>query len=276
MFFAVLNRSSSLPLALAALCCFSFTDKHIDWRDKLLALIKRQRVILFLPLAAGVIAFVGVRLNANVSGFYGEEFHGGNSFSLLFFNLSRIYEISLLAYVQNIGMAYGPLIVFLIWQWRLIIEFLSQRWDWWLIIIIFLVYGTFATTHRFLIFITPIYLVLLGIVCERKMAVLKDKKILLLIIILAQAVSQRLFWQIPADIPNEPQLIPPDAPVALPVLFTPFSDNFIWYDIFPEYNRGMYGFIVTFQYIIFIAISLFFLTDFFGLKKAWQKNKRNR
>lgn len=277
MFLAVLNRSSFLPLALAAPLCFSFTSEHTGWRDKLFALIKHRQAILFLPLVTGIIAFVGVRFNAEVSGLWGEEFFGGSPFSTLFYNLYRMYRLSLLAWVQSIGTAYGPIVVLLIWQWRLVVEFLSQRWDWCLVITVFLTYGSFATSQRFLCFMIPIYLVLLGIICKQKMPILKNKKGLLFIIILAQTVSQRLFWSSPVDIPSLPKFLPPlDGLGVLPLLFTPFNSDFIWYDIIPENNRNLYGPIVAFQYIIFIAISLLFLTNFFGLKEAWLKNKNRQ
>ncbi len=260
VFISVLTRSSSLPFALLLFFAISFSPSATTVRDKLWEKIAHVRPLLFVPFIAGLVAYFYVRQQAVVTGHYGAEFYNNHPYSLLLYNFNRLYTLPLMHYLQYIYTVWGPLFVLLLWQYRFVFNFLSNHWHITIFIVIPMIYATFAGDRQ-LIMTFPAYLILLGIVIQDKSDILKEKKWLCVVLIIAQLIAQRVFWTMPIDIPDEPQFTSPDTPIAFPHLFTPFTSDFHFYDMLAPENRGFYGHIVVAQHLLFSFFALIFLSD---------------
>ncbi len=263
-FCATLNRSSFLIISALIPLCLPFPKHATTFSAKIRSLFEMRsfflRLRLLLPMAMALLAYLLVRQDTIVTGYYGEEKSALNQGSTLLYFIYAVYEQPFFWLLEEFFIAYGPLVVVLLWKREVIAKHLSENWHWLLLLLLYLLYAALSSAIRQFLTVMPLYIILIALAMQAGLPILKKHKIILSVLVAAQMISQRIFWTTPHQMPNEPQLIPADAPISTPILFTPFSSDFMFYDIVPYFNRGgFYGPIVIAEYIIFTAIILYLL-----------------
>lgn len=169
--------------------------------------VKRPPIAFLIPLAFGALGFLVARVIASQT----------NAYSFLYASLDWAYKKQLLAYLHAWFIAYGPVIALLVYNWRRVFAFLSANQYLCIYLLAFAVLAWIggAETERYLFWAMPVVYLLVGISMEEHGALLRSIP-LAAVLIVSQAISQRLFWTIP-NYPNEFPVTP------IPVLTIPSS-----------------------------------------------------
>lgn len=259
VFISVFTRSSLILFALMLPLCTAFSPQAATMKDKLVEKTKQLHPLLLLPLMAGIVTFVAIRLNTEASWVFAENTLGKSIYGPLLIYFNHVYSVSLAQQLHELYTYWGPLLVLLLWRLRTVARFLGDHWHILLCLAINAAYATFAD-GRFFAYAYPVFLLLLGIVIQDNTARLHRRKGILAVLILAQLITLRVFWTMPADYPINAFL--DEGPMDALVLFTPFTSDFNYWDIHPFINRHFYGQIVATQHLILSLLALFFLADF--------------
>lgn len=277
-YISVWVRSSSLPYTLLLLLAISFTSGS-TMHEKIWEKIRqiRQYWFLLLPCAGGALAYIYVRQNIIIDGYYGGgTVAPGNPYGYILYNFHKIYKLSMMSFIQGWYTAWGPMLVLLIWQYKLVARFLSDNWHILMFILLPVLYALFANISRFGIFAFPAYLIILGIVIQDKAEFFKQRKALFIILALAQMISSRVFWSWPVELADYAESVPASTEVVMPILFTPFTSEFNFYDTEPITNRGFYGAAVAGQHLLFSLFILIFLTGIYKRPVIKRANRPSR
>ena len=141
-----------------------------------------------LALAAGIAAFMAARINTNPAGGYrfldAVALHLANK------------PVESLALVWFI--AFGPLLAVVLFDWRATLAFLSRRLDLALMPLAFVVLSYIGghDTERYLFWAMPVVYLLIAQSLERHRALVSAPLVAGLLIV-SQALSQRVFWPVP-------------------------------------------------------------------------------
>jgi hypothetical protein len=147
--------------------------------------------VLLLPLAAGAVAFGITHAVAQSTG----SSHYSYAHAAAFWALQK----PLLGYVLAWFITFGPVLGLVVFDWRNAARFLSDRGFFlgYVIGVAVLAWIGGATTERFLLWATPVVLVMLGRSLERHGRALGSSIAFVAVLIVAQALASRLFWVVP-------------------------------------------------------------------------------
>ena len=242
----VMVRESALIAGVAALFCGNPTAAFLvaPVGKKLRAFWRVVSPRLWLPLAAGLFVFLllgddggsGYFVQQAASVFMGK---GVGVFVLAFFY------------------AFGPVLAVALFYWRDVLDFLSAHERFavvFLITIIFCLIGG-DDNERILYWAFPIFLLSLGVAVEKNLVVFLRQPVFVLFLLVSQLIAQRVFWLIPA--------YPSESPRLLPVLFTAWSSDFMFFDLYAHWSIERGGLAVQFvsllQYVAFSVLIMMYL-----------------
>ncbi len=236
----VLVREAALLLGLALL--FAGNPITVDSRSALGFRIARwPRWSFFLPFVFGIAALLLVRSMVLQT----------NPYSFVQTAMRFAYEKPALTYVHAWFIAFGPVLVLAIYNWRRGLALLSSHQ----FLFAFLA-GTGAAawvggtdTERFLYWTMPVIYVLVGRAIEDHREALRSWA-LLVVLGLSQAISQRLFWAIP-DLPS-PKIH------EFPVL-TPMSSEVAYKDLLSFHGARWVEAISLAEYLVLALVLLVWL-----------------
>lgn len=161
------------------------------------------------------------------------------------------YNKPLLTYVHAWFIAFGPILIIIVYHWREALAFLGKH-QFQLILLIaiaLLAYIGGSDTERFLFWSLPVIYVLIGKALENNTSLLKSSP-LLIVIGLSQCISQRLFWTLP-DFPNT-------FPHSLPI-FTSIGSKVPYLDLWSYHGNRLVQFISLSQYFLLGLVLLVWL-----------------
>ena len=251
VFFGVAFRETLFLLAVM----MPFADNPIVFNgflDNLVTfqfanVVRMPRRVYWLPILLGLLSFVLVRLVA----------HPSTSYSFVRSALGTFYCKPWWTCILGVFAAYGPILVLLIYNWRRSWAFLASNQP----LLVFmaasgvLAYVGGSDTERYCYWAMPVTYVLIGKAIEDNRILLQSKA-LLLVICLTQAISQRLFWTLPAD--------PYKYPSPLPILTIP-SSRFHYFDLYSAYSLpGEFSRVIMAisfaQYVLLAVLILWWLS----------------
>lgn len=196
-------------------------------------ILQPPRLVYFLPVVAGVCSiYLTHKMVQTVPSYYG------------FLSTAWVFlwEKPWFAFLLGAFIAFGPVLILALFNWRGTWRFLAANqalsvialgcWT--------LAYVAGNDTERYWSWSLPVVYVLIGLAIEENRLLLMRSKGLLLVLALAQAVSQRFFWTIP-DYPNNfvnpfPVLTLPSSNVQYLDLFSIHGSRFVEFVAFVEYS----------------------------------------
>ena len=256
---AVLTRPSTLVWSLAVFFCVVPGTKGSWWKRHVITRLRHQRLAFFLPFLVALAGFFFVRHTVVVTGYFGEEQQYG---SLWAFYLASAQQIiaNWPIFLYGVFLAFGPAVIIVLWQWRAVWALLQTQRHWVFILGFQIGVAFMVEPQRMLLYAFPIYAVLLAVAIQHAGDALYRKKLLCTLLVIAQCISQRLFWTLPHQIDYPvPEMVPPDYPLQLPHLFTPFTNDFLLYDIMLPYAREQFVHASLLSYVLFSAVMLIWL-----------------
>ena len=268
---AVLMRPShTLLWSLAVPFCVAPGNTGSWWeRHVIIRLLYCRRLVFFLPFLVALAGYLWTRHDINVTGYYGQ----GQQESMLSFYLAAIVRnmhIKKLLYATFLS--FGPALIIVLWQWRAIYDLLQRHWHWLFLLVFQVSFGILVgDMQRMMIYAFPIYALLLAWAVQQRWEALSVKPLLITILLVAQLISQRVFWALPSHVPfAHPDMTPADYPLQLPLLFTPFSSDILIYDlVIVNYTREPLINTALTQYVLFSIIMMIYLL--FCVKQRKQK-----
>lgn len=251
VFFGVAFRETLFLLAVMML----FADNPIVFNgflDNLVTfrfanVVRMPRRVYWLPILLGLLSLVLARLVA----------HPSTSYSFVRSALGFPFHVPWFVYIHAAFNAYGPILVLLIYNWRRSWAFLASNQP----LLVFMAgtcmfaYGAGSDAERYLYWAMPVTYLLIGKAIEDNRILLQSKAFLL-VLCLTQAVSQRLFWTLPAD--------PYKYPSPLPILTIP-SSRFQYFDLYSAYSLpGEFSRVIMAisfaQYVLLAVLMLWWLS----------------
>ena len=169
--------------------------------------------VLFVPLLVGMVTLAGIHTLITQS----------NSFSFPVEAVKWAYDKPLLTFIHAWLVAFGPILVILIFGWKTAWAFLQEHQSQLAFVmgVSFLAWIGGNDTERYLYMAMPVIFVLLGRVMESSLPVLASVRFMVVLGI-GQLISQRILWTTP-DYPS------PFAHTM--VLFTPLGSNVPYLDL---------------------------------------------
>lgn len=164
--------------------------------------------------------------------------------------LGQAYERSFLGYIQAWFNVYGPLFFLCLYFWRQLANFLweHQYFLVYLLITAILAFIGGGDVERFLFAASPVVLVLIGLVIQKNKTVLKWLPLAILLII-TQAIAERVFWTLP-DYPND---------LFSPIPFLTAMTSQFWYrDLYITFGRHYFLVTALFEYFL-LGILIFWM-----------------
>jgi len=198
-------------------------------------------ILPFLPLLCGIVGLVTAHLIAS----------SNNSYSFLVSAYSWSYNKPLLCYVHSWFIAFGPIIAISLFDFRNCWSFLKQEQP----LLVFLCSCTLlawiggSDTERILYWSMPVVYILLARSIQNTTPLLKSR-FLILTLIVAQGISQRVFLPIP-DYPNEFQNMVP--------ILTPIGSDFPALDLFAFHGRRIVEAVSLLQYSLCVGFFIWWL-----------------
>lgn len=194
--------------------------------------IKSVPLTYFLPLGLGILGILIVFLTASQN----------NSYSYIKTAVGWAYGKPLLTYLHAWFIAFGPIIVISIYNWRSVIRFLARNQFMLVYLLVFSVLAWIggSDTERILFWGMPIVYLLIGKSIEDNAVILKSTP-LLIILFVSQLFSERVLWTIP-DYPNT-------FPTPLPIL-TILSNSFQYFDLYSFHGSLNIQVVSFFEYLL--------------------------
>ena len=213
---------------------------RLDFRK----VLKLPRPIYFLPALLGLCSFILIHKNIHPI---------PSTYSFVGAIWDSLWKKPWFTILHGAFIAFGPILVVALFNWKRAWKFLTTHQS--LLVIASgcytLAYIGGSDTERFWYWSMPITYVLIGQAIQDQWHALQSKGLLCLLII-TQAISQRLFWTAP-DFPN-------DIPTPLPILTLP-SSHFQYLDLFSDHARRPIEFVSFIEYLLVTAIILWWLAS---------------
>ncbi|MBM4310890.1 MAG: hypothetical protein FJ119_08090 [Deltaproteobacteria bacterium] len=167
------------------------------------------------------------------------------TFSFIKTTLYNIKTQSLPTYVLACFITYGPVVVFLIYNWRCSLGFLMKNQFMFVYIVMIAVLAWIGGSdiERFLLWGFPVVYLLIGKSVEENPVLLSPAPFAVFLI--AQGLAMRIFWIIP-DYPN-------DFPSSFPILTVP-SSACQYFDLYSSYRS--IPMIIFAQYLVLMVVLL--------------------
>ena len=255
----VTARESALVAGVAALFCGNPTAAFFAAPPgkKLRAFGRAAPARLWLPLAAGVFVFLLAR------GDGGSDYFIKQAASVF---MSKGAGIFILGWFY----AFGPILAIALFYWRDVRNFLlahERLAAVFLITIAFCLIGG-DDNERILHWASPVFLLALGVAVEKNIAVFLRAPVFISLMLASQLIAQRVFWLTPT--------YPSEYPRVLPLLFTPWSSEFPFFDLYAHWGVTQYGGFATHaitlaQYLAFTVAICFWLR--FASTREWKNTK---
>jgi hypothetical protein len=230
-FVGVMIREIAILVSIALL--FSMNPIRRD-HDSVFSVrtVSRIPLMFFLPLLFGFLSIAGVHVIATQT----------NDYSFIKAAIQCAYDKPLLTYVHAWFIAYGPVIIIVVYHWRQALAFLinHQFQLVYLIAVALLGWIGGVDTERFLYWSMPVIYIIIGKVLESNTSLLKSP-FFVIVLGLSQCISQRLIWAIP-DFPNT-------FSHSLPIL-TPIGSKIPYLDLWSYHGAFVVQFISLSQYLL--------------------------
>jgi hypothetical protein len=246
VFFGVAFREVAFLLAIAMLFAqnpiiFSGLSSEVTV-SRFKDLVRMPPVFCWLPVLSGLAGFVWLHQMA----------HQVNDYSFLREALKWAYEKSWLSYLHSLFIAYGPVIVLVIFNWRRSLAFLVSHQA----LLVFmagfcvLAYLGGSDTERFWFWTMPVTYVLIGKAIEENRLLLQSKALIVLLFA-TQAIAQRVFWTCP-DYPNGFR-------TPLPILTVP-GNRFQLLDLFSCHGKRSIEAVSLAEYAFLAVVIIWWLS----------------
>jgi hypothetical protein len=208
---------------------------------KLSQVFKRPALIYYAPLAFGVLGLFATHMIASQT----------NEFSFLKTAVMWAYLKPLLTYLHGWLIAYGPLLIIPIYNWRRTTSFLVNNQYMLMFLIGLATLGWIGgtDTERILFWAMPVVYLLIGKSIEDNAPLLKSPP-LVIVLVISQLVSERIFWTVP-DYPRE-------FSTPIPVL-TLLSSKFQHLDLYSFHASRITQVISFSQYLALSVVLLLWL-----------------
>lgn len=213
-----------------------FIDKDKFYR----ICIKKIDFTRIIPLLSGLIALIVLQLIATKT----------NDYNYISTAMKWAYKKSLIMYVHSWFIAFGPIIVILIYDWKLVKGYLAENQHLMIFMVLYVLLSFIGgtDTERLIYWSMPVTFLLIG-KCIEKNPDLYKYPFFWGIIAAVTAISQRYFWILP-DFPNNYPSVKP--------LFTPMTNKFQLLDLWTMHGESWINGISSAEYF-FIAIILIYL-----------------
>jgi len=202
---------------------------------------KRPPLIFFIPLLLGIIGIATVHLIASQT----------NDYSYMTEAARWAYNKPLLTYVLAWFIAFGPITIVLVYDWRRALTFLGdhqfQLLD--LILIAVLAWIGGGDTEKFVYWSMPVIYLLIGRALENNASLLRSP-LFIAVLGLSQCISQRLIWTTP-DYPGV-------SSHSLPIL-TPVGSNVPFLDLWSIWGSRLVEGVSLLQYLFLGLLLLVWL-----------------
>jgi hypothetical protein len=177
-----------------------------------------------------------------------------NNYSFLLRAIWFLYKKPALTYIYAWFIAYGPIIVILVYKWEMVIDFLKSHQFHGIYLITISVLGWIGgtDTERILYWSMPIVYLLFAIILQNGniLALLTKHYIFTAFLIISQSISQRLFWIIP-----DPNL---STPSSIPIISS-LGNHGMYQDLWSSGAKLKISFIFTCQYLILSVVMVLWL-----------------
>ena len=204
-------------------------------------LVKRIPLILFVPLALGLLGLLIVSRAASQT----------NSYSFLKTAVEMAYAKPGLTYLHAWFIAFGPIVIIVMYHWRDAIRILANNQSLLIYLIGFSVLGWIggSDTERILFWSAPVVYMLIGKVLEDHPASMGSRP-LQIVLCVSHLISARVFWTIP-DYPSV-------AKSPLPILTIPSSQG-QYYDLYSYFASPRIQVISLVEYLALGVVLLWWL-----------------
>ena len=206
-------------------------------------IVRRPKALHCLPFIAGLGGLVFIHLTIH-------KVDDGYSFVKTVFEW--VYDKPWLTYVHGMFIVFGPAIALVIFNWRKSWSFLATHQPFLAFIgaSLVLAYIGGNDTERYFYMMVPMIYILIGKAIADLWPVLQSK-LLLLVLVLGQMASSRLFWIIP-NYPN-------DYRTPLPVL-SPLTNHCQYLDLFSFYGRRVVEAVSLAEYLLLTVVLIWWLS----------------
>jgi len=203
--------------------------------------IKSIPLIFFLPLGLGILGILIIFLTASQT----------NSYSFIHMAVYWAYGKPLLTYLHAWFIAFGPIIVIPIYNWRRMVRFMARNQFMLVYLLVFAVLGWIGgtDTDRILFWAMPVVYILIGQSIEDNAVLLKSLP-LLIILCVGQLISERVIWTTP-DYPGK-------FPSPLPILTIP-SNRCQYLDLLSFHGSRKIHVVSFFEYLSLGMLLLWWL-----------------
>jgi len=203
-------------------------------------MIRRVPAAFFLPLAFGLLSWLALLYLVTST----------SNYSFIKRAFSWGYNQSLALYVHSWFVAYGPIVVLLLYNWRRTGSFL---WTNQFMLVYLIGISVFAwiggtDTVKFLFWAMPVVYLLVGRAIEDNRELLTLP--LIAVLVLSQLISERVLWPVP-DYPNEYS--------GHLILFTLIGSKIQYLDLSPSHGSRGIQIVSFFQYLAFSTLILAWL-----------------
>lgn len=219
-------------------------------------LLKQIRLAYWIPAMLGIVALV--ISHRVVVQLYDYSFVGAG--------LNWLFAKRPWAYFEGWFLAFGPILVLPIFDWRNVRAFLAVNPDLAIVLVGFALVGWVggSDTERLLYWSFPIVYVLIGRAIEDTIAGIASKAFVL-VLTAAQLMAQRIFWLVPDHPNNYVSLLP---------ILTPPSSTVPYLDLFSEFSTPTVQLVSIVEYLVLGVALLYWLGR--QRQAAVAKNHKNR
>lgn len=198
-------------------------------------IVRFPRLIFWVPFIVGVIGFACVR----------QAVHQENAYKFGLIAVKWLYDKPWPTYFHGALIAFGPVLALLVYDGRQAWAFLKANQP--LLVftagMCFMAYVGGSDTERIFYWSMPVIYLLIGRAIEENWDLL-GSKLLLLVLVAGQLISQRVFWILP-DYPNEYL-------TGIPLL-APISNHFQYLDLYSLHGKRNVEVISLAEYVILLG-----------------------
>ena len=236
-------RETAVIIAVVYVLSYLSVKQIFDYKNYIQT-IKSLKFRWFIPFISGIAATIIIRFFSHSTTNY--MFPAAASY--------WIYYKPVLQFLHSLLASYGPVLVLIILFYKETYNFLSRKpfllYFSGIIFILSWIGG--GDTERFLYWAAPVVFASIGYLLENNktlQSVLKSTPLIILVLIITQAIAQRLFWVIPD--------FPPTAEGLIPTFLTPLSGVGNFHNVFVPYMEYKTAIISFGEYVLLFA-GLFF------------------
>jgi hypothetical protein len=194
------------------------------------------------PIAAGIVGLVFTHMISRST----------NDYSFLLTAASWAFDKPLITYVLAWFIAFGPVVVLILWNWRQSASFLSSNQSLTAYLLVLAAAGWLGgtDTERMILWSAPVVFVLIGRTIEQRGLLIKAYPLIGLILVAAQCISERVFWRIP----NFPTAFSHSLP-----LLTPIGSHVPFLDLWSFHGSPMIEGVSFAEYLLLSLVLLLWL-----------------